>query len=182
MEKRNSKHNAVTYILTATYVRVKGYGDEERISYASIPETIKGWNEPMKSEMLEFYKERYPLTECEVCGKMFRRMRPTFTCSPECSHKRHNAIQLERSRVKVECDCTICGKTFTKRRNQQKYVCSAECGKEYQRLHKGQVDQTGKKKRANNIVAIEKQARKKGLHYADIQKQETLAMVGRVEI
>ena len=179
MSSKQSKNSSVKYTLTQPYIRVWGYGNNVKMPYTQIPEVIKDWDEPMKSEMMEIYNERFPLTECEVCGKMFNKMRPTFTCSPECSHDRHNRIQLERGKKLVECNCSICGKTFTKRKYQQKYVCSPECSKEYQKVNKGQVERKGKKKKKEDrIAAIEGEMRAKGLRYADYQKQQTLAMVG----
>ena len=176
MEYKHSKESTVTYVVAKAYVRV--VGDGQHIPYTRIPETVKDWAEPMKSEMIGFYEDRFPMVECEVCGKPFRKIRHAVTCSPACSHARANAKAEEI----VECDCTVCGKTFTKRRHQQKYTCSPQCTKEFGKAHQGTIDRTKKKKKKDQIVKIEKDARKKGLHYADIQKQKTLAMVGGVKL
>lgn len=180
MEIKRSNNIDVNYMVGKTYIRVHGYGDGSEIAYIRIPETVKDWDEPMKSEMMEFYNNRYPLIECKICGKVFNRIRTGITCSPECSHK----LAYENMTKLIECDCSVCGKTFLKRRHQQKYTCSPECTKEFGKAHSGTVDHATrkKKKKKSQIVKIEKEARKNGLHYADIQMQKTLEMVGGVKL
>lgn len=180
MEIKRSKNIDVNYMVGKSYLRVRGYGDGSVVQYNKIPEVVKDWEEPMRSEMMEFYNDRYPLIECKICGKKFNRIRTSVTCSVECSHELAN----EKINQKVECDCCVCGKTFLKRRHQQRYTCSPECTRAFGRVRSNTVDQKErrKKKHKSHLVKIEKDARKKGLHYADIQKQKTLAMVGGIEI
>ncbi len=181
MELKRSKNPDVCYIFTKGYIRAKGYGDEQAIPYIKIPDIVANWEEPMKSELMAIYEQRYPICNCAVCGKEFRRTRAKITCGPECSHKYTNMLLKERGREDVEVECSVCGKLFKKKRNQQKYTCSRECTKEFGKAHDGKIDRTNKKHNSQ-LVKIEKDARKKGLHYADIQKQKTLAMVGGIEI
>ena len=182
MDVKRSKCPYVAYIITKGYVRARGYGDEQAIIFSRIPEMVEDWEEPMKSEMMGFYEAKFPILTCPVCGKKFRKKGTQVTCSPACSYRRHLDRSKELQYEKVKCSCSVCGKTFTKRRHQDKYVCSAECSKEYTKTNKGVVDRTKKKKKGSQIVQIEKEARAKGLYYADIQKQKTLAMVGGVKL
>ena len=182
MDVKRSKCPYVAYIITKGYVRARGYGDEQAIIFSRIPEMVEDWEEPMKSEMMGFYEAKFPILPCPVCGTKFRKNGTQVTCRPECSYKRATSRTNERSREKVECDCSVCGKTFTKIRHQQKYVCSIECSKEYTQTIIGNTGRGKKKKKVSQIVKIEKEARAKGLYYADIQKQKTLAMVGGVKL
>ena len=149
MDVKRSKCPYVAYVFTKGYVRARGYGDEQAIIYSKIPEVVNDWEEPMKSEMMGFYEERFPLVACPVCGTKFRKKGTQVTCSPECGYKRATSRTNERSREKVECDCSVCGKTFTKRRHQDKYVCSAECSKEYTQTIMGNADRGKKKKKVS---------------------------------
>jgi hypothetical protein len=181
MELKRSKNPDVCFVFTKAYLRVRGYGDEGQIPYTKILEAAKNYPEPMHSEMVEIYNKRFPLTECAICGKTYNRMNASVTCSPACSWEYKRAYMNKRNNAEVECDCTVCGKTFIKKRHQQKYVCSPECAKEFGKAHDGKIDRT-KKKHKSQVGKIEKDARKRGLHYADIQKQKTLELVGGVEI
>lgn len=87
-----------------------------------------------------------------------------------------------------EVSCSICGKPM-RQIGKRKY-CSDECRKnaiaiqrEAQASERRTAYQKAKtKKKISQCGEIERKARKIGLRYADIQKQETLAMVGRIKI
>lgn len=93
------------------------------------------------------------------------------------------AIRLEqRGR-----DCPICGTRFYKVRSN--IYCTPECAAEANRrktkkrnelLKEVRIIPEEPKMRISEAGRIEREARKKGLHYADIQKAETLAMIGRI--
>lgn len=63
--------------------------------------------------------------------------------------------------------CKHCDKFFISER-KRKY-CSNECSK------------AAEKKSKSDVATIEREARKKGLRYADIQIAETLAMIGSIK-
>ena len=182
---KQSEQKPVLYALHRDYIKVFGYGDDRKVIWSKTPETVKDWDEPMKSEMMGFYEERFPLVDCVVCGKPFRRIGNKITCSPECSHARANKSTAEYMRKKnneaVECTCTICGKTFTKSRKQQKYTCSMECTKEFGRIHEGKVEKPRRKKKKDTLVELNREARDKGLTYGQLQAQKTLAEVGKIK-
>ncbi len=86
-------------------------------------------------------------------------------------------------------DCPICDTRFYNVRAN--IYCTPECAKEANRRnmrkHQALLKEARKtlaepKIRKSEAGRIEREARKKGLHYADIQKQKTLAMVGGIEI
>ena len=186
MERRKSKYcEGLWFVLTANYVRVIGYRDGERIGYSKIPEVTKGWLKIVQREMLEIYEEKYPEKTCPICGKTFRDRSKTF-CSAECSYIRSHQLATR----KVEATCVICGKTFMKQKNLGRITCSDECEKVHRNARIKETwgkdvrktEQPRKKKKKSQLAKIEKEARAKGLYYADIQKQKTLEMVGGVKL
>lgn len=92
------------------------------------------------------------------------------------------AIRLEhKGRV-----CPLCETLFYKAKSN--IYCSPECSKEANRRNSLKYQKALKKSnsiepdiRISNAGEIEREARKKGLRYADIQKAETLAMIGRID-
>lgn len=119
---------------------------------------------------------------CPVCGKTFTTTRNRAQmCSIECRTERNRTL----NRQKVDAVCVVCGKDFQKSKNSSRNTCSQKCFKIYtpKRISEGMTKEPARKKEKKcNIVKIEKEARKNGLHYADIQKQKTLAMVGGVKL
>ena len=174
MEYKRSKNPDVCFCFSKAYIRVRGYGDEERMAYTKIPDVVKNWDEPMKSEMMAFYNERFPMMECVICGKAFRRIYNKVTCSPECSHEQQKRNMQRRDLRKVKAECVVCGKEFTKLWNQQKLTCSTECKKSFGKAHDGTIDRTKKKKHKSQLAKLEKEARAKGLTYGQLQAQKYL--------
>ena len=112
--------------------------------------------------------------ECLHCGKPFTTdNKIKVTCSNECRVERNR----QNANARVLDHCVVCGKPYEKARYSVKTTCGEECRKVL-----WDNTRTDKKKKKDGVVAIEKAARKKGLRYADIQKQQTLAMVGGVKV
>ena len=87
-------------------------------------------------------------------------------------------------------DCPICGRRFYSVKSKK--YCTTECCQEGNRRYARKRQEELKSTKNDNLLKenirksnagkIEREARKRGLHYADIQKQKTLAMIGRIEI
>lgn len=122
---------------------------------------------------------------CPECGRVFISTRKSaIMCSNTCKNER----QAQRNKQPVEDVCVECGHSFIKPYISKRRTCSKECLSKYKsKTIKESVNASAeelnreKKEKKSNIVKIEKDARKNGLHYADIQKQKTLAMVGSVK-
>ena len=86
--------------------------------------------------------------------------------------------------------CPICSTRFYVA--TARIYCTPECSAEANRrnaqknnaivkgVHADNLDEPNIRK--SNAGKIEREARKRGLHYADIQKQKTLAMVGGIKL
>ncbi len=174
MEIKYNKNISVAYVITKAYIRVRGYGDGKEIAYTKIPEVAKEFPEPMQSELMEIYYERFPEKTCIICGKVFRSIGHRITCSTECSYKRTLNKTNENAARQIEVECSVCGKTFVKRKSQQKYTCSPECTKAFGQAHKGKVDRTKKKKKESQLIELNNEARRKGLTYGQLQAKRYL--------
>lgn len=98
-------------------------------------------------------------------------------------------IQEELLAIRLEHkgrECPICNTRFYKAKSN--IYCSSECSKEANRRNAKKYQKALRKDnsaepniRISNAGEIEREARKKGLRYADIQKAETLSMIGRID-
>ena len=84
-------------------------------------------------------------------------------------------------------NCPLCSTRFYKAKSN--IYCSLECSREANRRNARKYQKALNKSnsvepsiRISNAGEIEREARENGLHYADIQKQKTLAMVGGIKI
>lgn len=112
--------------------------------------------------------------KCLYCGKPFTtNSKQKMMCSDICKRSRNR----ELNSIPVDEYCLVCGKVFQKSKNSSRQTCSNECKKNLW------SKSTRERKKANqhSLAKTEGLAREKGLHYADIQKQKTLAMVGGVK-
>lgn len=101
---------------------------------------------------------------CPVCGKEFEsRCATAKYCSDEC-----------KSRVQKQCP--ICSTGFTGR---SKY-CSEGC-KEIAKKMQARKKRNKYGVRPSGAFEKERRAREQGLHYADIQKAETLRLYGGID-
>lgn len=121
---------------------------------------------------------------CAFCGKSFETVHRSKYCGKECRDK----AKLQAALVDhPERHCKVCGKLF-KPKNARGEYCSKQCQKKLysQRQAKRWATQAGisleYEHKPSHIDNIEKYARAKGLRYADLQKQETIQMFGRVEL
>ena len=122
-------------------------------------------------------------------------MRITFANLETMANRFHEGIRDEvfeiyrQARTKA---CLYCGKPFLAEMTHRKY-CSDKCCYEQQnataRSRREEIremrkarESKRKKKHVSKLTEKEREMRKIGLHYADIQKKETLAMVGRIQI
>lgn len=117
---------------------------------------------------------------CPVCNKTFIGSTRKKYCSTECNVK----AQLLRAKVvQKEKPCKVCGKVFMPGTAKAVY-CSKQCSvKDYTRrkaIEEGRPVEMVYK--PSHIDDRERYARSKGLHYADLQKRETIQMFARVEL
>ena len=76
------------YTLYERYIVMRRNDDSEKISYAQIPEQSMKYIPEIRTEMMSFYNEKYPIKECIICKKQFRRKRQTqLTCCKACSRE-----------------------------------------------------------------------------------------------
>ena len=121
---------------------------------------------------------------CAYCGKEFQTLHITKYCGKECVNK----ARLERDRVDhPEKACKVCGTIFKPKNSRAEY-CSKKCQKKLygEKQARSYAVKSGiaieYKHKPSKIDKIEKKARAKGLHYADLQKRETVDMYARVEL
>lgn len=121
---------------------------------------------------------------CAYCGNEFETLHIKKYCSVECRNK----AKAEAARTdRPERICKVCGKKFKPKTNRGEY-CSEQCQKKLysQRQAKRWAVESGitmeYTHKPSHIDNKEKYARAKGLHYADIQKRETIQMFARVEL
>lgn len=112
---------------------------------------------------------------CPVCGKTFVKTRDDkMYCSRKCTQYYH--------RHKPQT-CVVCGNEFIG--SDGKKYCSKECKRKGMvRVYQGRRIEKQEEpiKRESRLMEKERAARQQGLHYADMQKAETLQMVGVVGI
>lgn len=77
--------------------------------------------------------------------------------------------------VKPWTVCKKCNARFKRRGNELRCPACIEKSPPKENKKKDEI-------RPSRIVEIERKARAQGLRYADIQKAETLAMVGKIEV
>ncbi len=153
------------YVVTSGYVRICREGDKMTISMVNIPEQAKRFRAEIQEELMAIWVEKHPLIPCKLCGKMFHKGSKRRYCSPECSDKA-NRINMREKQLQHKVVCKRCGQTFTGR--VDKRFCSPECKK--------------KKKWESHLQEKLQLAEANGTTYAEMQRQETLKMVGRVVI
>lgn len=196
MEKIRSKFDDETiYKVTDKAVTISRNGDELKIPIGLIPQMSAPFIGEIQAELFEFYDKKYPEVPCPVCNKPMRQFHNKKYCSPECQSEANNkkrkrtcAEETAKKREKgLEKECAYCGEKFILYDNFHTKYCSPECKKGAATKQRNTQRSTTyqekkKKKRKSQLDNILKEARSKGLSYADIQKQETLAMVGGIKI
>lgn len=170
------------YVIVGGYVKMRRHGDCLTIPYGQIPEQAKRFKPEIEEELMGFYRDKFPARPCKICGKPFHATAVRWYCSPECSkeaNRRNNRASAERI-MRQEKQCQYCGKTYTG--TGRKY-CSDTCQKAATAIK--QRETVGKKKNKKRKSQLDKKlklAEAKGTTYAEMQKQETLKMVGKVVI
>ena len=121
---------------------------------------------------------------CAFCGRSFETVHRSKYCGKECRDK----AKLQAALVDhPERHCKVCGKLFKPKTSRGEY-CSKQCQKKLysQRQAKRYAVEAGisleYEHKPSHIDNIERYARAKGLHYADLQKRETIQMFARVEL
>jgi hypothetical protein len=131
---------------------------------------------------------------CRVCGKEFDNYRgKAFSratcCSDECRRELNRQYARKTSAKKqsmIETRvCEMCGKEFQATLSQTTKFCSKEClYKSNGELRKGRVpddDIATWKIRPSHIDDILAEARIKKTTYAELQKQKTLKLAGKID-
>lgn len=168
------------YVSTTSYVRITRNGDKLTIPNQQIPVWAERFNDAIKAELLEIYDQKHPLIKCARCGKEFRKVNTAKYCSPTCMQEEHRERMRVRSRDYKQTykQCEWCGKNFHPSRYGK--CCSEECHEKKRAAdrHEEYLPET----RKSQLAAKLKQAESQGMTYAEMQRQETLKMVGRVVI
>lgn len=121
---------------------------------------------------------------CAFCGKSFETVHRPKYCGKVC---RDNAKAEAAKADHPEKACKVCGKIFKPKQLRAEY-CSKQCQKKLysQRQAKRYAVEAGisleYEHKPSHIDNKERYARAKGLHYADLQKMETIQMFARVEL
>lgn len=103
--------------------------------YAQNPEPLAPIGEPQFSVWDEPPAEDAIETACAYCGKYFIAPKNKLYCSMSCKKKAYRRRWLERGKQKIVYQqriCTICGKPFIPRTDEQK-TCGGECNVQYMR-------------------------------------------------
>ncbi len=117
--------------------------------------------------------------------KHFRTHVPTLITPEDIKREVKEMETRKKPEKKYKVVCEICGKEFMAA-SKRAAICSDECRKERNRRYlkaarTAQAAEKPKEKpkgiRPSRAFEIEAEARKVGKHYADIQKEKTLAMV-----
>ena len=198
METIKSKFDSTTvYKVAAESVTISKDGEDMKIPIRLIPKMIERFIPGIKAELQDIYEKNLPEEEktpeqipCAECGKLFMKRRAKKYCSDICSRKaaakrnaeRYRKAAEEKRANGVEIDCAYCGKSFVIYDGFNAKYCSAKCRAAVHREEKKSTYEKEKKRKISQCGEIEKEARKIGLHYADIQKQETLAMIGKIQL
>jgi len=176
MQVQSKFDPATYYVVTSKYVRICRDGDKMTISYGQLPEQAKRFMPEIQEELMAIYTQKHPLVSCKWCGKPFHEGANKLYCSDECKHAAGN----ERSRLR-QCvqfqTCVWCGKEF-QGYNGRKY-CSKACKKESMSANRKE-DTRGTWE--SHLQEKLQQAEAQGMTYAEMQKAETLKMVGKVVI
>ena len=121
---------------------------------------------------------------CAYCGNEFETLHIKKYCSVDCRNKsKAEAAKADRP----ERTCKVCGKRFKPKTGRSEY-CSKQCQKKLyrDRQSKRWATESGisleYEHKPSHIDNKEMYARAKGLHYADLQKRETVDMFARVEL
>lgn len=178
--KMQSKVDPYTfYTVTSSYVRICRHGDKLTMSYMQIPEQAKRFNPKIQEELMGFYKDKHPLIPCPHCGKLFRKEKGRKYCCQECQDEAAKKRKREREKNPKERECKWCGKVFVTTNYQQ--FCSNDCRNADAETKKQERSEFRKTKQGHLDEKL-KQAAAAGTSYAEMQRHETLKMVGRVVI
>lgn len=168
------------YVSTTSYVRMTRNGDKLTIPNQQIPMWAERFNEGIKAELLEIYDQKHPLVKCPRCGKEFRKANTMKYCSPTCMQEVHREKARQRSKdyKKTLKQCEWCGENFHPSRYGK--CCCKECHEKKRAAdrHEEYQLETWESHLQEKLQMAEAQ----GMSYAEMQKQETLKMVGRVVI
>lgn len=198
METIKSKFDKDTvYKVTDKAVTISKDGEDMKIPIRQIPKMAGTFIPEIKAELLDIYEKNLPEEKpteipCAICGKLFPKQGRKRVCSHECRKKslvRQNAERRkkaaeEKRKNGVEKVCKYCGKKFVLHDSFNQEYCTVKCRDAIKNADRKSTFETKreKKKKISQCGEIERNARKIGLRYADIQKQETLAMVGSIKI
>lgn len=160
------------YVSTSVHVRMCRNGDRLTIPNLQIPEQAKRFNPAIQAELMAIYDEKHPLITCGCCGKEFRRTENRKYCSSECQEEAKK--NRRKAYENTPRTCVWCHEKFLPK-NYSKY-CSTKCKKAAEEVV---TEQETWESRLDEKL---QQAATMGISYADIQKQETLKLVGRVMI
>ena len=163
------------YTVTTKYVSVRRHGDRLTMQYMQIPEQAKRFKPEIQEELMAIFTEKHPLTECVYCGHKFYKENGRKYCGSECYEKAQS--ENAQKNGKKEHPCSWCGKLFVGYTNTK--YCGAECKKEGRQSKKKEDTRPTWK---NHLQEKLQQAEAQGMTYAELQKQKTLDLVGRVVI
>lgn len=173
-----SKYDKDTiYGITTQYVSVQRDGEVMRMPFRQIPTVSKVFRKEIQAELMEIYREKYPIVTCIICGKEFERTRDKqIMCSETCRRKK---VSLDRkNQPKHEKKCAMCGKFFMATSSNNKY-CSDECkeqGKYDSEVRKGRRKRNPKKDPLI-LSRLNQEARSQGLTYGQLQAQKYIAQM-----
>lgn len=173
------------YFVNDQYIRMVRDGDSLTMRIGHIPEIAKRFKSEIQEELMDFWRDRFPAKPCNVCGKMFHGAKQHMYCSDECrgigtKQKRADYREVYREMLNQPRECERCGKVFSNG-NNRKY-CSEECKKAATYEKQQETYERKRRQRMSQLDRKVLQAEEMGVRYADLQKQETLKMVGRVVI
>lgn len=179
--KMQSKVDPYTfYTVTSGYVRICRHGDKLTMPYMQIPEQAKRFRPEIQEELMAIFEERHPIVSCPNCGKQFRKEGNKKYCCEGCYTAAARKRKKETEKIPRERECKWCGKTFVSLNYNQ--FCSYGCGYKYKAAKNQDEQSEFRQTRQSHLNEKLQQAAVQGINYADLQKQETLKLVGRVVI
>ena len=181
------KHSKVDpdtyYTVTSIYIRMVRHNDKLTIPWGQIPEQAKRFRPDIQEELMAFYTERHPIIICPNCGKQFRKEGNKKYCCEKCQYTAARERKKEAEKTPKERECKWCGKTFVSLKYNQ--FCNNDCRNKHEsakKQKKNDEQSEFRQTRQGHLNEKMQQAAVQGISYAELQKQETLDLVGRVVI